>query len=71
MQAEKPGELVCIDTFYVGKLGGVGKMCQIAACDATSSYALAKVAAVWNANEAAASLEQVVATSFTEAGWRL
>ena len=24
VQAEKPGELVCIDTFYIGNLKGVG-----------------------------------------------
>ena len=71
MQAEEPGELVCIDTFYIGKLKGVGKMWQITACDAASSYALAKVVAVCNANEAAAFLTQAVATTLAEAGWRL
>jgi len=71
VQAEEPGELVCIDTFYIGKLKGVGKMWQITACDAASSYALAKVVAVCNANEAAAFLTQVVATTLAEAGWRL
>ena len=29
MQAERPGELVCIDTFYVGNLKGVGKLWQL------------------------------------------
>jgi hypothetical protein len=26
VQAEKPGELVCLDTFSIGKLKGVGKL---------------------------------------------
>ena len=26
VQAQKPGELVCIDTFYIGNLKGVGKL---------------------------------------------
>ena len=26
VQAERPGELVCIDTFYIGNLKGVGKL---------------------------------------------
>jgi transposase InsO family protein len=71
VQAEKPGELVCLDTFYIGKLKGVGKLWQITACDAASSYALAKVVAVCSAAEAAAFMKRVVATTLTEAGWRL
>ena len=71
VQAEEPGELVCIDTFYIGKLKGVGKMWQITACDAASSYALAKVVPVCNAEQAGAFLRHVVATTLAEAGWRL
>ena len=36
--AQEPGELVCLDTFYIGHLKGVGKVWQITACDAASSY---------------------------------
>jgi transposase InsO family protein len=71
VQADEPGELVCLDTFYIGKLKGVGKLWQITACDAASSYALAKVVAECNAGEAAVFLKQVVATTLAEAGWRL
>jgi len=46
VQADEP---VCLDTFYIGKLKGVGKLWQITGCDAASSYALAKVVAVCNA----------------------
>ncbi len=69
IEAERPGELVCFDCFYIGNLKGVGKVWQITACDAASSYGLARVflgdprAAV-----AAEFLDQVVA-HFDEAGW--
>lgn len=43
IQADKPGELVCLDTFYIGKLKGLGKVWQYAACDAASSFAVAQV----------------------------
>ena len=41
--AREPGELVCLDTFYIGKLKGVGKVWQITACDAASSYGVAAI----------------------------
>jgi transposase InsO family protein len=71
VHAEEPGELVCLDTFYIGKLKGVGKMWQLTACDAASSYALAKVVAVCNADQAGVFLRDVVAPVFAKAGWRL
>ena len=71
VQAEKPGELVCIDTFYIGNLKGVGKLWQLTACDAASSYAMAKVVPVNNAAEAATFLQDVVAAELQEAGWKL
>src|SRR3989304_1828598 len=42
IQADQPGELVCVDTFYVGKLKGVGKVWQYTACDAACSFAVAQ-----------------------------
>lgn len=71
VQAERPGELVCIDTFYIGNLKGVGKLWQLTACDAASSYAMAKVVPVNNAAEAASFLKDVVAVEVDKAGWRL
>src|SRR5712692_3893998 len=41
VEAHQPGELVCLDTFYVGNLKGVGKVWQITACDAACSYGVA------------------------------
>ncbi len=39
--AQRPGDLVCLDAFYVGKLKGVGKVWQLTACDAACSHAIA------------------------------
>lgn len=41
IEAAKPGELVCLDTFYIGNLKGVGKVWQYTACDAACSFAVA------------------------------
>ena len=71
VQAEKPGELVCIDTFYIGNLKGVGKLWQLTACGAASSYAMAKIVPVSSAIQAAAFLRDVVVSEVEEAGWTL
>lgn len=71
VQAETPGELVCIDTFYIGSLKGVGKLWQLTACDAASSYAMTKVVPANNARQAASFLRAVVAVEVKQAGWRL
>ena len=71
VQADRPGDLVCIDTFYIGKLKGVGKLWQLTACDAASSYAMAKVVPANNATEAAKFLRDIVAEEVNEAGWKL
>lgn len=43
VDAKTPGELVCLDCFYIGKLKGVGDVWQVTACDAASSFGLAEV----------------------------
>jgi transposase len=43
VEAERPGELLCLDTFYIGKLKGVGKVWQVTACDVASSYGIARI----------------------------
>lgn len=40
--AERPGDLVSLDSFYVGHLKGVGKVWQLTACDAACSYGVAQ-----------------------------
>ena len=36
VHADQPGDLLSLDTFYVGKLKGVGKVWQMTGCDAAS-----------------------------------
>jgi transposase InsO family protein len=43
VEAERPGDLVCLDGFYIGNLKGVGKLWQLTACDAATSYGIAQV----------------------------
>jgi transposase InsO family protein len=38
VEASQPADPFCLDTFYVGKLKGVGKVWQITAYDAASTY---------------------------------
>src|SRR5579884_1921064 len=42
LEAERPGDLVCLDRFYIGRLKGVGKLWQRTACDAATSYGIAQ-----------------------------
>jgi transposase InsO family protein len=69
--AREPGELVCLDTFYIGQLKGVGKVWQITACDAACSYGLAWLLPGHTAEAAAHFLRTVVAAHYRRAGWRL
>ena len=66
------GELVCLDCFYVGNLKGVGKVWQITACDAASSYGLAQLfVGDPNAAVAAGFLRDRVVPEFQRAGFPL
>jgi transposase InsO family protein len=70
--AAQPGALLSLDTFYVGKLKGVGKVWQITGCDAASSFAWARL--VVGEVTAAAVLDflrTVVRPAYRAAGWRL
>lgn len=71
VEATEPGELVCLDTFYIGNLKGVGKVWQITACDAASSYGLAGLLPSHDAAAAATFLRDVVVPHFQRAGWRV
>jgi transposase InsO family protein len=68
VQSEHPGDLVCLDTFYIGKLKGVGKVWQITACDTASSYAIARILPA-NTAAAAAGFLKDLASHFQQAGW--
>jgi transposase InsO family protein len=70
VQADQPGELVSVDTFYVGRLKGVGKIWQITACDVACSYGLAQlVLGEITATAVASFMETVVRPVYKEAGW--
>ena len=43
VEADVPGEVLSLDTFYVGQLKGVGKVWQITGCDVASSYTWAQL----------------------------
>mgnify|MGYP006919651255 CR=1 FL=1 len=42
-EADVPGELLSLDTFYVGRLKGAGKVWQITGCDVASSHTWAQL----------------------------
>lgn len=71
IEAAFPGDLICLDTFYVGKLKGVGKVWQFTAVDASCSYAFARLAPANTAAEAAAFLICVLIPAYLKAGIRI
>ena len=71
VQAERPGELVCLDTLYIGKLKGVGKVWQIPACDAATSYGVARILPALTPAATARFLRAVLQPAVQRAGWTL
>jgi|TARA_Y100000031_G_scaffold152567_1_gene195942 transposase len=71
VQASEPGELVCLDTFYIGRLKGVGKVWQITACDAACSYAAARIIPANTAEHAVRFLVDILLPLYEAAGWPL
>jgi transposase InsO family protein len=71
VEAKHPGELVCFDCFYVGKLKGVGKVWQITACDAAASFAWARVFVGDPRATVAAAFLRDVAKELGQVGWPL
>jgi transposase InsO family protein len=71
VEAKRPGDLVCLDTFYIGQLKGVGKVWQYTACDAASSFAIAMLSTEHDAVTAARFLRRCVLPALKEAGHRL
>jgi transposase InsO family protein len=67
--AHEPGELVCLDTFYIGNLKGVGKVWQITACDAATSYGVAAILPALTHQAAAVFLRDTLVPIFRKAGW--
>jgi transposase InsO family protein len=72
VEARQPGHLLSLDTFYVGKLKGVGKVWQITGCDVASSFAWAQlVIGEVTAAAVLAFVREVVRPTYRQAGWRL
>jgi transposase InsO family protein len=73
--SSRPGELVGVDCFFVGRLHGTrGAVWQITACDTHSSYAWAELVACPEGNPTArqvSALARRVAAELRSAGWRL
>lgn len=67
--ASEPGELVCLDTFYIGKLKGVGKVWQITACDAATSYGVAAILPALAHEAVGRFLRTTLVPLFQRAGW--
>lgn len=60
VEAHAPGALLCLDSFYIGRLKRVGKVWQLTACDAACSYGVAWLVPVLSAAAAAAFLRQLL-----------
>lgn len=75
IDVSRPGELVGIDCFYVGRLRGTeGKIWQLTAIDVASSFAWAELVIAKQGNPTAkqtSKLARRVATELSEAGWHL
>jgi transposase InsO family protein len=72
VEADRPGDLVGLDCFYIGKLKGVGRVWQITACDLASAFAIARVfVGDPSARGAARFLRHDVLPAFRRAGWTL
>ena len=69
VEAEHPGELVCLDTFYICKLKGVGPVWQITACDAASSYGVAAILPALRHDATARFVRNTLLPLFAKAGW--
>lgn len=72
VEAAQPGALLSLDTFYVGKLKGVGKVWQITGCDCASSFGWARlILGEVTAAAVLAFVREVVRPTYRQAGWRL
>ena len=75
VEAERPGELVGLDCFFVGRLAGTkGAVWQLTALDVASSFAWAELVSCPGGNPSGAQTSKLarrVASDLAAAGWRL
>jgi transposase InsO family protein len=69
--AARPGDLVALDTFYVGKLKGVGSVFQLTAIDTTTRWTVAKLIVGDKSAEVAARFVDEVIAILSEIGIEL
>jgi len=69
VETEQPADLVCLDTLYIGKLKGVGKVWQITACDAASSFGVAGILPELSARAVAQFLRDILVPAVVRADW--
>ena len=71
VEAEQPGDLVCLDCFYIGKLKGVGRVWQLTACDAACSYGAGQIVVLPQPTAAATArfLREVLVPLYRKAAW--
>jgi len=68
-EAGRPGDLVCVDSFYIGEFNGVGRVWQLTACDAAARYGIAQVIrGAPRPAQAAAFLTRRVLATYSRAG---
>jgi len=68
VEAHRPGDLVCLDAFYLGKLKGVGKVWQLTACDAACSFGIAGLSRELVARQTTRFLTERVLPAYRRAG---
>ncbi|HLW46207.1 MAG TPA: IS481 family transposase [bacterium] len=71
VEAQRPGDLVCLDAFYIGKLKRVGKVWQLTACDAACSYGIAALVPRVTQQAAIHFLRAQVVPTYERAGHRI
>lgn len=71
VEASTPGELVCLDSFYIGKLKGVGKVWQLTACDAATSFGVGMIVPGPTSEDAARFLRERLVPAHRDAGWTI
>ena len=71
VEAQRPGDLVCLDAFYIGKLKGVGKVWQLTACDAACSYGIATLVPRVTQQSAIEFLRKHVVPAYERAGHQI
>jgi transposase InsO family protein len=71
VEAQRPGDLVCLDAFYIGKLKGVGKVWQLTACDAACSYGIVTLVRQVTQQATSAFLRTRVLPAYERAGHRI